>query len=394
MDSPQQGGDSAQPAGTPPPATVAEDVKPAHVAQAEFAALLAQSVRYPLITSLLLAINVILFVIMAACGVNVLEPTSESLIRWGANYGPLTLGGQWWRLLSCTFLHIGFIHLALNMWVLNDIGRLVERLFGNGLFLVIYLGAGILGSMASVCTHPEIVSAGASGAVFGLYGALVGFSVRQKKAIPKTVLIHLRNSSIGFIGYNLFYGFTSSGIDNSAHIGGLLCGAMLGFVAAMPLDPQLRKALGARRTAVTFAVFVAMLVAAVLCLPGSAYSEYVKFRNLFVAEEEKAVSSYNECLAEARAGNLGDEAMAGKLESECLSRWATIVESGRNVELSKWSDSGRQYRMLMQLATLRAEALRKLIDGLRKKDASLVRQATELQEKADRVIENTGKGTN
>ena len=115
------------------------------------------------VTPLILAINVTIFTAMVVTGVGLMNPSFEGLVRWGANYGPLTFLGDWWRVLSCTFVHIGIIHLAFNMWVLNSVGRLVERMYGNGMYLLIYLASGIVGSLASLCVHPNSVSAGASG---------------------------------------------------------------------------------------------------------------------------------------------------------------------------------------------------------------------------------------
>ena len=86
---------------------------------------------------------------------------------WGGNLGALTVSGEWWRLSANLFIHFGFIHLAVNLWVLQAIGRFTETLFGPWSFLLIYLGSGILASMTSVYVHPMILSAGASGAIFG-----------------------------------------------------------------------------------------------------------------------------------------------------------------------------------------------------------------------------------
>src|SRR6202011_2677222 len=110
------------------------------------------------------------FVAMVATGVHWLSPTTADLIKWGADYGPRTTAGEWWRLGSSMFLHLGIIHIAFNMVVLWDIGRFTERLLGNAGFLIVYVLSGLFGSLASVLINPHIPSAGASGAVFGLYG--------------------------------------------------------------------------------------------------------------------------------------------------------------------------------------------------------------------------------
>jgi rhomboid protease GluP len=113
-----------------------------------------------------------------------------SLIAWGANYGPDTItNGQWWRLLTSMFLHIGIVHLAFNMIVLLQIGPFVERLVGNVGFLIVYFVSGFAGNVTSLVWNPYTVSAGASGAIFGLYGLLLGFLLMSRRdSIPTDVL--------------------------------------------------------------------------------------------------------------------------------------------------------------------------------------------------------------
>ena len=128
--------------------------------------------RFPL-TNLLLALNIGVFAAMVATGVSPSEPTIAQLLRWGANWGPLTLGRQPWRLVSCAFVHVGVVHIAFNMWCFWNIGRMAENIFGSVRLLAIYLLTGISSSLLSLFVHPFEVSAGASGAIFGVAGALI-----------------------------------------------------------------------------------------------------------------------------------------------------------------------------------------------------------------------------
>ncbi|HXB58486.1 MAG TPA: rhomboid family intramembrane serine protease, partial [Candidatus Acidoferrales bacterium] len=129
------------------------------------------------VTFTLLTVNSVIYLLMYLVLAG--NFTTTGLQSWGANYGPLTInGGQWWRLLACCFLHGGFLHVLLNMYVLYQVGQLVEKLFGNWFYLLIYLACGICASLTSVWIHPAITSVGASGAIFGLYGALVGYLMR------------------------------------------------------------------------------------------------------------------------------------------------------------------------------------------------------------------------
>src|SRR5215471_8528682 len=200
----------------------------AKAAEAAFHRLLTEATPRVFITPIIIALNLAVFVAMLATGVSFFAPQSEQLLKWGADYGLQTLNGEWWRLLSSVFVHIGVVHLLLNMWCLWSLGRLAERMFGNWTFLALYLLCGLGGSLASVWWDPSIVSAGASGAVFGVAGGLVGFWYFGKVALPRSVIKRDFASILTFVGYNLIYGFAKEGVDNAAHLGGLLTGLALG----------------------------------------------------------------------------------------------------------------------------------------------------------------------
>ncbi|MEE1943822.1 rhomboid family intramembrane serine protease [Pedobacter sp. KR3-3] len=178
------------------------------------------------ITPILIWLNVGGFVLMTINGASILNPSSEILLQWGANFRPATLNGQWWRLLSNCFLHIGIVHLLFNMFALVYVAIFLEPMLGRSRFLVAYLLTGIVASITSLSWHELTISAGASGAIFGLYGVLLALlctSLVEQKA-RKALLI-----SMGiFVAYNLIYGLKGD-IDNAAHIGGLLSGFVIGF---------------------------------------------------------------------------------------------------------------------------------------------------------------------
>jgi len=119
------------------------------------------------VTWVLIAINLAVFVLMVIRGVGLMDPSIDSLLKWGADFGPLTTHGQWWRMLTSTFVHVGILHIAMNMYILLVSGPFVERLYGNVGFAVLYLLSGLGGSLVSLAWHPMLVSAGASGAIFG-----------------------------------------------------------------------------------------------------------------------------------------------------------------------------------------------------------------------------------
>ncbi|WP_073226474.1 rhomboid family intramembrane serine protease [Pedobacter caeni] len=188
------------------------------------------------VTPILVGSNIIIFIMMVCTGVSFFEPDAQSMIAWGANSTIATLDGQWWRLLSNCFLHFGFIHLLLNMYALFYVGFLLEPFLGRSKFIIAYLLTGIAASALSLWWHDYTVSAGASGAIFGLYGVFIAILCTNhiEPSMRKGLLINIGI----FVIYNLVYGNLKSGIDNAAHVGGLLSGLLIGFLYL----PALKKA--------------------------------------------------------------------------------------------------------------------------------------------------------
>jgi len=187
------------------------------------------------VTIALIAINVLVFLAMGVSGVSLSEPTPLDVVRWGGDFGPLTVGAhQYWRLLTSCFLHFGIIHIAFNMYVLFQIGPFIETVFGRARYVVIYLCAGLFGSLVSVWIHPMAVGAGASGAIFGLYGALFGFLLIQRRSLNPAVTRSIAKSAGIFLLYNLVYGVMSRTTDLSAHFGGLIAGFVVGMLLVRP----------------------------------------------------------------------------------------------------------------------------------------------------------------
>jgi rhomboid protease GluP len=208
------------------------------------------------------------FLIMVGRGAHPLAPAPATLVAWGASFGPLTTGGQGWRLLTATLLHVGAVHLLLNLVVLWDIGFMAERLVGAWGFLVAYLLAGVAGSLVSVALHPTLVCAGASGSIFGLFGLVLGVLHSGRAALPAPMAGRLRKGALGFIGCNVLFGLAVPGIDLAAHLGGLGAGFLCGLALAQPLTREGRALRG--RAALTVAAVGGAMAASAWVILGKA----------------------------------------------------------------------------------------------------------------------------
>lgn len=187
------------------------------------------------ITPILIYANIGLFLIMTILGLGFISFKGQDLLEWGANYGPLTKDGEWWRLFTSTFLHGGLMHLLANMYGLLFVGIFLEPLLGKTKYLATYVLTGILASIASIWWYDATVSVGASGAIFGLYGVFLAFLLT--KIFPPDFAKSFLISTAVFVGFNLLMGLTG-GIDNAAHIGGLLSGFMIGLILSPILKRQ------------------------------------------------------------------------------------------------------------------------------------------------------------
>ena len=173
--------------------------------------------KFPTITYILIALNVIFFVIPVLFG------QYNNIINEFCVHGPSIRYGQYYRIITGIFLHGSLLHLLFNCYALHAIGTQLESFLGKAKYLVIYLFSGIIGSLFSMTFSGNVASVGASGAIFGLMGALVYFGYHYRVYLGNVI----RSQILPLIVLNLFLGFISPGIDNAAHIGGLIGGALI-----------------------------------------------------------------------------------------------------------------------------------------------------------------------
>jgi rhomboid protease GluP len=243
------------------------------------------------ITPILININILLFIAMLISGVHILLPENQSLLDWGANFRPLTLEGQWWRLLTACFLHIGIMHLLLNMYALLYIGFLLEPYLGKTRFLAAYLISGIAASTTSLWWNDLIISAGASGAIFGMYGVFLALLTTNlfDKSVKKALWISIAL----FVGYNILNGLKpNSGIDNAAHIGGLLSGLIIGYAFVPSLKRFDNSTIKFSTIGTLAAILLVSSFAIYKTLPND-FGQYDKKMQEFASMESMALEVYS-----------------------------------------------------------------------------------------------------
>jgi rhomboid protease GluP len=225
----------------------------------------------PWLTWVLIALNVLVWAVMALSGSNGMNSDSRTLLEWGANSAfEVVEHGQWWRLLTAAFLHAGAMHLAMNMVGLYSAGVTVERLYGRSLHALIYFGAALVGNGLSLhFSAHRAVSIGASGAVFGVFGAMLVGLYRHHEELPRAFRKQSLTSVGFFIVYSLVQGFASPRIDNAAHVGGLVAGCVLAWLLPRRLDmDRYRAVLRGRALAACVLIAAGVLALGLTASPG------------------------------------------------------------------------------------------------------------------------------
>ncbi len=266
----------------------------------------------PVVTWTLIGINVLMFIVPAVVSPSwVWKPTAKQLLDWGADFGPLSLHGQWWRLVTCCFLHLGVIHIVFNMVILLQAGAFAEAVFGRVRFLLLYFLAGLGGSLASAFRQPPIVSVGASGAIFGIYGGILAFLLMQRRAVNREAAGKIAKGAGVFLFYNLVYSLASPSVDMSAHLGGLAAGFLAGMPLARPLTPGRQKSYPLR-SALVAAVSLAVL-AGVLAATQKAITPRDQLQQLYLSGNSIPVGKNDRIIYSGSATEADARKLAGAL---------------------------------------------------------------------------------
>ena len=296
------------------------------------------------ITPIIIDLNILVYIFMVISGVNFMSPDTNDLLNWGANFRPLTLNGEWWRLLTCIFLHIGLFHLLFNMYALLYIGLLLEPYLGKLRFSAAYILTGIAASTASLYMHQATVSAGASGAIFGMYGVFLAMLTTNfiEKSARKALL-----TSIGvFVAYNLINGMRG-GIDNAAHMGGLVSGVIIGYLYYPSLKAPDRMDL---KLGITSALSIFVLIGCfTVCsrIPNNLGQYDEKMKN-FAAIENRALRVYQ------MPKNTPKDTLLREIKSGGLYYWNQDIELINDLDKLDLPDEiHKRDKMLVDYCTLR-----------------------------------------
>lgn len=322
------------------------------------------------VTPLLIAGNGLVFVAMLLQGAGLWHSPNEVQLAWGANFGPATQDGQWWRLATAMFLHFGLLHLLLNMWALWDSGSIVERLFGPARFMVLYLVSGVAGNLLSlVVQQGQAVSGGASGAIFGVFGALLVGLWRERQALHPREFRWLFWGAAGFAALSIAAGLFIAGIDNAAHVGGFGAGGLLSLVLAQVLDRQ--ATVSARPVRVAAALALAAAVGLLLRLippPAYLWHEELQLRqeiSVFLRTEAEIGQSWQDIVRDSQGGEASFHELAGRIEASIGERYAASFEQLSQAPGDPALPSAATLSALRQYAQERRDASLSLAERLR-----------------------------
>ena len=178
-------------------------------------------------TSLIINLNILVFLAMLFSGIHPFYPSGYELLEWGANRRFETTNGEWWRLFTSIFVHSGITHLIVNISGLVIAAVLIEPKLGRTNYFILYLLSGVFGSLTSTYWYANTISVGASGAIFGLFGAILSLALTNSfHPIEKKGILILIGT---YTGIALLCGLMGS-IDNAAHIGGFISGMFISLI--------------------------------------------------------------------------------------------------------------------------------------------------------------------
>ena len=313
------------------------------------------------------------------------------VFNWGGNLGSMTVAGQWWRLLTAVFVHLYLLHLLLNMWALWNVGRLAERFYGSGAFVFLYLASGVLGNLASVAWDPSKISAGASGAIFGILGAYLAFLAHPDSRLPRQVIRTHWISTLIFVLFNLVNGAFNPLIDNAAtcrrarqrHHSRLDPGPASGrpVAARVPVPQGGGGAAGAgsRRARGPDA-------GARFRIRLSASEQFTRTHLWYIRGEEPNLMRWQELAIQLGSGTISEADAGTGFEREIVPFWE-MADARLAKEAASLRASDKSYvSQVAEFSRLRLKWARTIVRATKDRDASAERELMPLMRQTDVVV--------
>jgi len=339
-----------------------------HSVHGDFQDALRARTQWPIATPILIFLNLALFGQMVFGEGSLSDP--ETLVAWGASIGPRTTNGEWWRLLTASFVHSGPLHLLANMAGLALLGVLLERLLGHAAFVTVYVASAVFSNLGSLSAAPMTVTCGATGAIFGLFGLLAaaaawGFVERPRLRIPLDAFRALAPSLAVFLAYTA----ASSGLTSAAAMNGLVmglvCGAGLARGVAVRKPPALRSAA---------AVGAALVVSIASAVSIGGFIDVKPEIARVLALEARTSGAYEKAVEQFRLGAMSAEALAAIIDHTILPDVRSVSSRIDTLERVPAGDQSlvagaREY------LRLRAESWRLRVEGLQTHNMPMLQRA-------------------
>jgi rhomboid protease GluP len=330
--------------------------------------ILKRNVAVVWVTKSLILTNVIVFGAMLIYGAGLWHSQNIVQLAWGANFGPATQDGQWWRLATAMFLHFGALHLILNMWALWDAGQLVERMYGHVRFTSIYLVSGLFGNLVSlVFQGNSAVSGGASGAIFGIYGALLIYLWFNRLEISLREFRWLFGAATAFSLATIVFGFIVPGIDNSAHVGGFTAGILTSIFLLKPINISIVTKKLSYGAIILLAIATSLLF---LNMPKPKYlwRDELLLQNKineFTFQEQEINRSWLEIIHEQKKSGLSLNELAGKVETKIIEPYEDSFEKLSQLPSNAALPSAVKLKSLIAYTKQRKEESKALAEKFR-----------------------------
>jgi rhomboid protease GluP len=322
-------------------------------------------------TKLLIAANILIFFAMLKSGTGLWKSENGIQLSWGANFGPATQDGEWWRLASAIFLHFSIIHLAINMWSLWDAGQFVERMYGHTRFICIYLLSGILGNLTSLVVQGNsAVSGGASSSIFGIIGALLVYLWANRETVSLREFRLFFWGALGFSIAIIVLGFIIPGIDNSAHIGGFISGILLSIILLPSIAHKSMQKSYSIMAAITLSISTVTLIYAIPA-PQYKWVDEIYLRKQideFLMQDQAINRSWLDILQASKDENSTFNSLASKIDNNIVEPYEESFEKLSRLPENPALPSAAKLANLLKYTQERKNESKALADKLRTQD--------------------------